>query len=226
MGIATDTLTTPAVKGDAAPRRLQITAPRMETIGLVIRGIAPYISNRFGPLSRGALEHAQRAGGTRQSKRKRDPKDFEAHYRDSLHRSEEGWYGINASAFRQAAISACRLVGFKMTYAKLAIFIEPDGIADDGVTQLVRLMGEPELFVAPVRNESGTADLRARGMFREWSARVRVRYDTEVFTREDVVNLFARVGLQVGVGAGRPDGRESAGQGWGLFVIERVEVES
>jgi hypothetical protein len=33
------------------------------------------------------------------------------------------------------------------------------------------------------------------------------------------MNLLARVGMQVGIGEGRPDSRESAGIGFGLFRI-------
>jgi hypothetical protein len=39
------------------------------------------------------------------------------------------------------------------------------------------------------------------------------------FTPEDVANLMARVGMQVGIGEGRPDSKNSAGMGWGLFKI-------
>jgi hypothetical protein len=35
----------------------------------------------------------------------------------------------------------------------------------------------------------------------------------------DVVNLISRVGLQVGIGEGRPDSKQSAGLGYGLFEI-------
>lgn len=205
------------------PKSVQITAPKMEMIAISIEGTSPYVSNRFGLISRGAMEDKQRAGSTGSSKgKKRDAKDFDAGYRDSLYTSPEGWYGLNAAAFRQAAISACRLVGFKMTYAKLAIFIEADGVSEDGQTELVRLIGTPEQFIAPVRNATGVADLRSRAMFRKWSAKVRVRFDADMFTKTDIVNLFARIGVQVGIGAGRPDSRESAGQGWGLFKLGPV----
>jgi len=31
--------------------------------------------------------------------------------------------------------------------------------------------------------------------------------------------LLARVGMQVGIGEGRPDSKNSAGMGWGLFEV-------
>jgi hypothetical protein len=117
-------------------------------------------------------------------------------------------------------ISACRLVGFKMTLAKMSIFVEADGFdADDG-TPLVKLIaGEPERMDAAVRNATGVIDIRSRPMWREWQADLRVRFDGDQFTLDDVANLLSRVGVQVGIGEGRPDSKASAGMGWGTFKL-------
>jgi hypothetical protein len=50
-----------------------------------------------------------------------------------------------------------------------------------------------------------------------------VVYDADQFTLEDVSNLLARAGMQVGIGEGRPDSKMSAGMGWGTF---RIAAES
>ena len=71
-----------------------------------------------------------------------------------------------------------------------------------------------------VRNATGGPDIRVRPIWREWSADVRVRYDADQFTLNDVTNLMDRVGMQVGIGEGRPDSRQSAGLGWGTFRLE------
>ena len=70
-----------------------------------------------------------------------------------------------------------------------------------------------------VRNATGVADIRVRPMWREWAADVKVSYDADQFTLQDVTNLMQRVGMQVGIGEGRPDSRDSAGLGWGTFVL-------
>jgi hypothetical protein len=57
-------------------------------------------------------------------------------------------------------------------------------------------------------------------MWEEWSAKPRIRFDAEMFTASDVANLMKRVGMQVGIGEGRPDSRESAGLGWGTFTVK------
>jgi hypothetical protein len=126
---------------------------------------------------------------------------------------------MNAAAFRAAMISACRLVGFKMTLAKLSTFIEADGFdVNDGVP-LVRVYGESHTYTAHTRNATGVVDVRSRPMYRNWAAKLRVRYDTDQFKMADVLNLVSRCGLQVGIGAGRPDSKASAGCGFGLFQV-------
>ena len=48
---------------------------------------------------------------------------------------------------------------------------------------------------------------------------MRVRYDQDQFTATDIVNLIARAGLQVGLLEGRPDSKNSAGLGFGIFEV-------
>ena len=67
-------------------------------------------------------------------------------------------------------------------------------------------------------DQVGVFSVHARA-WTEWSASLRIRYDAGMLTADDVVNLIARVGLQVGVGEGRPDSKQSAGLGFGLFEI-------
>jgi len=203
-----------------------IPAPRLPTARFTIQGTAPYVQNNFSAKARETMRAKQEAGSVAKKGTKREPKDFKEVWKGALHVSREGWYGIPASAFRAAMVSACRLVGFKMTLAKLSVFVEPDGFdAVDG-TPLVRITkGEPEYAEHYVRNETGVVDLRPRPMWREgWEAVVRVRYDADQFTVGDVFNLLMRVGVQVGVGEGRPDSKKSTGMGWGTFsVLSQVE---
>ena len=85
---------------------------------------------------------------------------------------------------------------------------------------LVRLTeGVAEEWIAPTRNATGVIDLRARPMYKTWAASLKIRYDAGMLSDADVTNLIARVGLQVGIGEGRPDSKMSAGLGYGLFEI-------
>jgi hypothetical protein len=212
----------PAQNGQAVPV-VHIKPPRMAILPLRLVGTAPYLQCRFPEKARNSIMEKQAAGTQAGTKRKREARDFDADYQQAMHFLGDESHGMPAGAFRAAAISACRIVGFKMTLAKLSIFIEPDGFDPRDGTPLVRIQGEPKKHVMPGRNENGGVDIRVRAIWHEWSAILRVRFDLDQFSTEDIVNLFNRVGQQVGVGEGRPDSRNSAGMGMGLFNVEAVD---
>lgn len=202
-------------------KALAITPLNLHLVEFAIKGTAPYVQAKFSAKATQAMRNKMLAGSSAAKGRKRDPRDFDDDYEQAKHISTEGWIGIPASCFRQAAISACRLVGFKMTLGKLSVFVENDGFDKDGYP-LIKLNGTPVKHEAMVRNATGVADIRVRPMFHEWDAKIRVRYDADQFSLDDVVNLFHRVGVQVGIGEGRPDSKSSTGMGWGTFEITQV----
>ena len=200
---------------------INIKAPDFRTITFRIKGTAPYMQNKFSAKAIETMIETQEAGTQAKSKKVREAKDFKAACHYAAHISTEGWYGIPASAFRSAAIDACRMVGFKMTHARMSIFIMADGFDATEGTPLVRLAaGEYEMSLLPVRLPSGPTDIHPRPMWREWGAEITARYDSGQFSAEDVMNLFMRAGIQCGVGEGRPFSRSSNGLGFGTWEIE------
>jgi hypothetical protein len=197
-----------------------ISAPNIQRVKFRIVGTAPYVQLRFSEKAMNKMRETHEAGSKAKNKRAKEPRNFNDDFMQAQHISLEGWNGIPASALRKALISACRLVNFKMTLAKLSIFVEQDGFDRVDAEPLIKIEGTPEQLVSTVRNATGVADLRMRAKFWPWSAQVRIRYDADQFSGPDVANLLARVGLQVGIGEGRPDGKESAGMGWGMFEVE------
>ena len=104
--------------------------------------------------------------------------------------------------------------------AKLSLFICADGYDKDESTPLVRIYGDPAItYTAHTRNATGVIDVRSRPMYKKWGCVLKIRYDQDQFMAQDVVNLIARVGAQVGIGEGRPDSKSSAGLGYGIFEI-------
>lgn len=203
--------------------QVTITPPNFQTIKLQVKGTAPLLQLRFSAKAELLAKHQE--GGAARSKRNRVAKDVDELFKKALHVSEDGWYGIPCAAFRNAAISACRLVGYKMTLAKMAVFVEADGYDKEEHTPLVRITkGDPIMHSGHVRNATGVVDIRIRAMFKEWQCSPRVRFDADLFKVQDVVNLMYRAGQQVGVGEGRPDSRESAGMGMGTFSVGLGEI--
>lgn len=200
-------------------KTVQIKAPNFKTAIFSIIGATPLVMNKFSQKAREAMRQKQAAGSQAKKGANREAKDFDACYKGAFHKSAKGWIGIPAAAFRAAMISACRLVGFKMTITKMALFVEHDGVDVDEGTPLVKLIGEPRPLEMAVRNETGVVDIRIRPIFEDWSTQIRICYDADIFSDEDVANLLMRAGLQVGVGEGRPDSKQSAGMGWGTFTL-------
>jgi hypothetical protein len=205
---------------------VRISAPNLMTAVFDLTSDAPYMQARFSAKAATKIRVSQEAGSP-QGKKTRTKRDFEDDCLSAQYISTEGWHGIPAGAFRTAMIDCCRLVNYKMTFAKLSVFVEADGFDKIDGTPLVRLMPpngnktfEPETNIGGVRNANGSLDLRARPMWRHWKAALRVRYDADQFTLDDVSNLLARVGKQCGIGEGRPNSRKSTGIGFGLFSLK------
>lgn len=199
-------------------KSLAIKAPNFQVLRVRITGTAPLMIARFS--KKAEIMATQMAGSQSRSKKVREARDFERDCQGARHISQDGWDGVHAGAFRNAMISACRTVGFKMTLAKLAVWVVADGKDREEGTPLVRIYGDYEADIRPVRNATGVMDLRARPRYDHWHAFVTLQYDADIFAAGDVVNLLMRVGAQVGIGEGRPDSRESAGIGFGTFDVE------
>lgn len=206
----------------AIAEQVTISAPNFQTAIMTIVGRAPLVMNRFSSKAKQQMRETQEAGSVAKKGKKREPKDFQGMYEGAKHISSDGWCGIPAAGFRSAMISACRLVGFQMTRAKLSFFIEADGFdKEDGIPLVKITKGKPEYFESCVRLETGVVDIHARPMWREgWEAIIRVRYDADQFSSADIANLLLRAGLQVGICEGRPDSKKSNGMGWGVFDIK------
>lgn len=200
---------------------IAISPLNFETIHLEIEGTSPLLQARFAQKALAKMRAKMEAGSTAKKGAKRDPRDFDDDFRQAQHISEEGWAGLPAPAFRNACIDVCRMVGFKMTHAKMSIFVEADGLDKVDGTPLVKIIGgKPEKTEMPVRNATGVVDIRVRPMWRKWGCKLRLRFDADQFTASDVVNLLSRAGQQVGVGEGRPFSKSSNGIDMGTFRIK------
>jgi hypothetical protein len=204
----------------SSPVTVTIKAPNFETATFSVKGIAPLVIHRFSAKTKLQMKEKMETGKAAGNKKNREAKATDDLYQEARYTSVGGWDGFHAASIRNAMISACRLVGFKMTLAKLSVFVEADGVdAAEPQIPLVRIYGDPVKQEDMARVETGQPYVTVRAAYHDWSAKIRIRFDADQFTRQDVANLLARVGLQVGIGEGRPDSKNSAGMGWGLFEI-------
>lgn len=195
-----------------------VKPPNFGTAVFEVRGVAPLVIHRNS--QKDTLRKKYEEGKSATSKKNRDAKDLDAAVDEAKYVSPEGWEGFHAAAVRNAMISACRLVNFKMTLAKLSIFVIADGWDKlEPQIPLVRIYGKAVRQDDIGRTSTGEILLINRPAYHNWSAKIRIRWDGDQFTVADIANLLTRVGMQVGIGEGRPDSKNSAGMGWGLFEV-------
>lgn len=200
--------------------QVTISAPNFQRAEISIRGTSPYIQNKMSARNMASMRATQEAGQQAKSKKKREAKKFDTLHLEALHVPVKGGYGIPCTAFRQAMIDACRLVGYQMTKAKMSVFVLPDDFDKDDGQPLVKLIAKtPRALEMTVRLANGSTDIAVRPQFMEWSAKLNLEWDGDQFSATDVANLVLRAGRQVGVGAGRPFSKMSVGLGFGTWEV-------
>lgn len=204
---------------------VSVTPPKIRGIKVKLVGTAPLMQARFSQKAMQAMMSKMDGSIKQGSKKAREARDFDDDFEQAKHISTDGWIGLPASGLRAAMISACRLVGYTMTRAKLSVFVQAEGFDKVDNQGLVRIYGEPERNEAAVRNATGVFDIRVRPLWREWYIEPTVIFDEDQFSTNDIINLLSRVGLQVGLAEGRPDSRNSAGLGYGTFRVEGIAQE-
>lgn len=198
-----------------------IKAPNIQVAMFVIKGISPLVVHRF---SKKMLPDPDEPKPKNKRKTENHPSTDER-YNDARYISSEGWDGFHAGAIRAAMISACRLANFKMTLARLSIFVIQDGWDEkEPQIPLVRIYGNPVKQLDVCRVNNGQPYINARPAYHNWIANIKIRFDADQFLIDDIFNLLSRVGMQVGICEGRPDSKMSAGQGWGLFEVKEGKL--
>ena len=213
-------MATPEVK-----KAVSIPRPNFGYAAFNITGQDVLVQHRFSAKTKAQMKQKMETGKAAGSKKNREAKSTDDIFNEARYVSKDGWDGFHAGAVRAALISACRLVGFKMTLAKMSIFVEADGYdKDEPQIPLIRILGTKATKQEDMaRVETGQPYVTVRAAYHNWKAKIKIRFDVDQFTVEDVTNLLMRVGMQVGLGEGRPDSKNSVGMGWGLFTIEETK---
>lgn len=210
------------VFGDAA-LGVEIPTPDFRTLEIPITSITPLIVHSWD-------EKAKRQMLEKQMKRaapKKEAKNPEADYLASMYISDEDWHGVPAVGFKQAMVDACRQTdGLSMTLAKRLFFIKADGRSSKKNVDLVRIEGTPRPREDMVRlKKGGSADIRYRAEYPEWSATLTVEYNARLISAEQIVNLVELAGYSEGVCEWRPSSPESATGIYGRWKVNRGSQE-
>lgn len=121
-------------------------------------------------------------------------------------------FGFPACGFKAAAIDAGYQQGIlaKKTTARGAFHIIGD---------MIEIEGTPTIREDMVRIGQGTADIRYRGEFKNWKAKLKIRYNPRVMSAEQIINLINIGGFANGLGEWRP----SKDGSFGTFHVSEDE---
>lgn len=172
-----------------------------------IKGTAPLIVHRWSEKARTMMLDAQQ--GRKTPKQLKDP---QADYESSMYKFEDGSAGFPVMAFKSATVKGGgRLFGkaVKMTELRQLLIFLANGVGTDG-TQLVSIKGEPTMREDMVRVGMGTADIRYRAEYRDWTAQLRIEFVPSVIDFDSVVALVDAGGTN-GIGEWRPEKSGSYG---------------
>lgn len=194
----------------ATPQEVVIELPRLELhiLRVTLVGDSPLICHAWSKKAKEEMLHKQ----MKKAKQARTAKDPQKDYEESLYKMPDGGYGFPAVAFKSAAVDACsHTANITKVEARGSFHILGD---------MVKIDGEPNPREDMVRIAMGTADIRYRGEFRQWKCEFDVRYNSNVISPEQILNLFNTGGFAIGVGEWRPQKDGSFGM---FHVAERGE---
>lgn len=180
--------------GNAKSDSISIPALQTGKIAMKIVGKTSLITHAWSEKATREMRDKQQ-GAAKMKKAPKDPKvDFEgAKYKDS-----KGRDCVQASFFKNAIVSACRYAeDMKMTVLRGALFVEG--------TLLPIQCSKCVMREDHVRVGMGTADLRYRPEYQDWSVDVVIEYNRNMLTVAQVINLVKLAGFSVGICEWRPE---------------------
>ena len=181
---------------------IEVRPPNFQTIEIPIEGREDFglITHRMSDKAIKEMRDKQ----TKQAKGPQKAKDPEGDYESSRYTLPDGRDGFPSLAFKAAAIRACKTTKINMTDARQMFNVQSDGISDRG-QGLVAIEGKPLMREDVVRLQGNKADLRYRAEYKGWKTTLTVEFDADQMSAQQIVNLFARAGVGVGVGDWRPE---------------------
>jgi hypothetical protein len=171
---------------------------KIKAVKVPIVGTSPLIMHAFSQKIIGEMEAKQQGKAKSAKHAIRNP---EEEYEASKHISEDGKIGFPAGGIKKCIVRGAKAVGLTMTDVRAGLFVEPDCVRKN----LVLINGEPEMVKDPVRVGNGSADIRYRPYFYEWSAVLTITYNEGLISLDQVFQAIYAGGFGTGLGDWRPE---------------------
>lgn len=177
--------------------KFEIPAPNIKSLSVEIEGTSPLIFHRWSEKAKQMILDKQMKKATKGRETKNPEKDVE----ESYYKDSEGRIAFPALCIKQAMVNAVRNVeGVTMTLLRGSVFVAGD---KDGLIPVnyKKKMGRSDM----VRVGKGSADIRFRGQVNDWSMKFTIKFNADVISAEQVLNLLNIAGFSCGLGEWRPE---------------------
>jgi hypothetical protein len=200
---------------------VSIPSINLKKMVVKIQGTSPLIVHQWSEKAKKEMLDAQTGNKTKAKEFKNPLRDFI----DATYWIEGKPTEYTEKAFNNATKNGAKFgfpsIGFKRATATAGFRnkITKDIVSLLGAFylegELTEIVGAPIMREDMVKLSNGSADLRYRPEFTEWSAELNITYNADYFTPSQLVNLINLGGFSVGVGEWRP---EKKGQ-YGMFKV-------
>lgn len=176
-----------------------------------IKSLSPFIQHKWSEKSLQMMK--DKHAGLRV--RNREVRDPHQEFLDATYRCEDGRYGFPAGGIKAALIEAAHKdIGLEKKLLRKSLFVRPD----DKVNNLIAMeTEEPIMREDVVRIGQSQTDIRYRPEFLDWAMTLKLEFDSQALSQENILNLIERAGFGVGLGEWRP---EKDGE-YGRFSVDR-----
>lgn len=186
-----------------------------------IKGTSPFLCNKFSEKAKKQIEDKQK-GTPRNKKMARDPEaEFEAaQYNITTDKNGDPLKkpipAIPACMFKKSFVNACSFVdGITKVAARGAMHVVGDLLPLEGVHWV---MDARPVRIGRMGSQVTTMAYRPITNSANWRVMLHIRWNENMFTLEQITNLFVNAGFAVGVGEWRPQKDGSMG----MFTVGDV----
>lgn len=179
-------------------KSVEVLEFQIREVKIPIVGISPLIVHKW---SEKTIREMQDKQAGKAKNKKHDVRKPEEDYENAKHKSPKGFEGFPAAGFKAAMIRGAKMIGMVMKDTQTSFFIK----ADCEETQLIKVVGKCRMRTDMVRVGMGSADVRYRPEYPEWSATLTVEYNEGVVSLDQIFQLVKAAGYGCGIGEMRPE---------------------
>lgn len=176
-------------------KQVEIPQINVQVVSFHIVGKSPLVVHKFSQKVKEKM-----LGKMKKEVQVRELKNPEQEYKDSIYFFKDGKRtGFPLLGFKMGMVRAAKQANMAMTDARGMFHV----LADEG--DLIEIKGKHYMREDNVTVGMGSADIRYRAEYPEWSAIINIEYNAHSISVEQLANLLNVAGFSSGIGEWRPE---------------------